>query len=86
MLALTMASLLFVAPKPQYVFCVDQSDAYISAQDGMYIDPDLKSCKLVSAKEKITTFGYEDLESGERVWKIKLSKDQQVGYLIRKGE
>lgn len=86
MLALTMASLLFVVPHPQYVFCTDQSEAYITAQDGMYIDPDLKSCKMVSGKDKITTYGYADLESGERVWKIKLSKDQQVGYLIRKGE
>ena len=88
MLKLTLAGLLFVVGNVHaetYVFCTDESDAVMSLQDGEYVSNDLPSCTVVSPIRQIEALSAIDLDTGERVWKIKMLDTQEIGFLVRKG-
>ena len=88
MLKLTLAGLLFVVGSMQaetYVFCTDEADAVVTLQDGEYISNDLPSCTVVSPVRQIEAVSAIDLDTGDRVWKIKMLDTQEIGYLVRKG-
>ena len=63
----------------------DEADAVVTLQDGEYISNDLPSCTVVSPVRQIEAVSAIDLDTGDRVWKIKMLDTQEIGYLVRKG-